>query len=593
MPSREELYTALRNADKAGDADGARKLAAYIQSMPAETSTEATPAPSGASAIPGGGISQAALAGAAARGAPAVARTASDDSLLGKIVGPVDAGLALASGAVVGAAAPIVGFGKALLNPRSAKQPEAYADEFAAANQYQPRTGTGAQLASLVGRAAEPLGALPTAMLANVGQAAAPLSSLAGTAARAGAAALPDVNAGTLASLARAPVSAAGKVAAYPVNVVKAVAQPFTKAGQDSISGQIIQKFAQDGPTAINAAELIPGSAPTLAEATGNAGIARLQSAARDLAPNRFVAREQANSGARNKVFSDAAGDQSKLEYFKNDRATSANDLYNKASQVDPGANITPKVQRDIDELLKRPSIAAASQQARKFALERGDKPSSSGSLAGLHDTKTALDDMISKAIRDGEGGHANALQATKDKLLSVIETISPAYKEARATYSEMSKPINQMETLQGLKLTDARGNMTLQKVQSAIDTIGKRIDKPGIDAAKSLTSDQLNTLNALRDDLLRQSNQGLGRSAGSNTFQNLATDNIISTLLPGKLGELVKDKAGGVIGQIGKLAYSGPNEAIKGRLIDKMLDPNLAASDLKKLSDLAGKRKP
>ncbi|MFZ4874993.1 hypothetical protein ACL9RI_07905 [Janthinobacterium sp. Mn2066] len=41
MPSRDDLFNALRNADKAGDTDAARKLAAYIQSMPADT-----PAPS-------------------------------------------------------------------------------------------------------------------------------------------------------------------------------------------------------------------------------------------------------------------------------------------------------------------------------------------------------------------------------------------------------------------------------------------------------------------------------------------------------------------------------------------------------------------
>lgn len=36
MASREELFTALRNADKAGDVEGARRLAAYIQAMPSE-----------------------------------------------------------------------------------------------------------------------------------------------------------------------------------------------------------------------------------------------------------------------------------------------------------------------------------------------------------------------------------------------------------------------------------------------------------------------------------------------------------------------------------------------------------------------------
>lgn len=45
MATREELYTALRNADKAGDAEGARKLAAYIQSLPAEAAPVPAPAP--------------------------------------------------------------------------------------------------------------------------------------------------------------------------------------------------------------------------------------------------------------------------------------------------------------------------------------------------------------------------------------------------------------------------------------------------------------------------------------------------------------------------------------------------------------------
>lgn len=47
MATREELYTALRNADKAGDAAGAAKLAAYIQSLPAEA---VAPAPQASTA---------------------------------------------------------------------------------------------------------------------------------------------------------------------------------------------------------------------------------------------------------------------------------------------------------------------------------------------------------------------------------------------------------------------------------------------------------------------------------------------------------------------------------------------------------------
>ena len=42
MATRDELYTALRNADKAGDAEGAKRLAAHIQAMPADATPELT-----------------------------------------------------------------------------------------------------------------------------------------------------------------------------------------------------------------------------------------------------------------------------------------------------------------------------------------------------------------------------------------------------------------------------------------------------------------------------------------------------------------------------------------------------------------------
>lgn len=43
MATREELYTALRNADAAGDDEGAAKLAAYIQSLPIEAAPASLP----------------------------------------------------------------------------------------------------------------------------------------------------------------------------------------------------------------------------------------------------------------------------------------------------------------------------------------------------------------------------------------------------------------------------------------------------------------------------------------------------------------------------------------------------------------------
>jgi hypothetical protein len=93
MATREELYTALRNADKAGDVEGARKLAGYIQSLPAEGSAApAAPAPKKPESSMLADIGQGAanLAAGAVRGAGSIGATLlapidiASDALAGK-----------------------------------------------------------------------------------------------------------------------------------------------------------------------------------------------------------------------------------------------------------------------------------------------------------------------------------------------------------------------------------------------------------------------------------------------------------------------------------------------------------------------------
>lgn len=375
-------------------------------------------------------------------------------------------------------------------------------------------------------------------------------------------------------------VSAIGNATRYVGRAAQAVVQPFTDRGQEALAGNIVRRFADGGPTAMNAAELVPGSVPTLAEATGNAGIATLQRGARDINPNAFVERERLNAAARNAAFDGAAGDASQLEFYKASRSQAGNELYGNALNRDPEP-LTPYLKGQITQLLKRPSIDEASRLAQKLARERGEKPAPMGSLRALQDVKTALGDKIAEATQAGKGGQVKALKATQNKLVDVMEKLSPDYAEANATYAAMSQPVNAMEALQGLKLTDAQGNVTLAKVKNAIEGLEKLRSAPGVNPAKSITDEQLGVLRALHEDLLRQSNLGAGRSIGSNTFQNIATDNILSTMLPGKLGAAVTGKVGGVLGQVGRLAYSGPNEAIRNRLADMMLQPQLAQNAL------------
>lgn len=426
--------------------------------------------------------------------------------------------------------------------------------------------------------------------------------------------ATPDhIERGALLSAALPPsLVAAAKLAKWGGGIAKAAIQPFTDAGQDSIAARIIQKFGAGGPMAVDATELVPGSLPTLAESTGNAGIATLQRGVRDLRPNAFVEREAANAAARHAVFDGAAGDTNALGAATAARDNAADALYGRAFAADamrqdlarssqqaraPFAAVGLSGAMDdlatpgLHALTERPMFKQAVDAAKQLAANHGvqlDDPLQS--LQGLHYVKLALDDALNPAAKSAMGRNASAaVMDMRDKLADELAQVSPLYGNARQTFAEMSQPINAMEALQGLRLTNAPGNMTLSKVKNAIDGLEKLRSAPGVNPAKSITPEQLDVLKNIHADLLRQDLLGAGKSAGSGTFQNISTGNLLDSLMPGTLGAVVKSKIGTGVGQIGKLAYGSSDEAIRSKLTDMMLTPDLLQQVLARQQSLVG----
>lgn len=390
---------------------------------------------------------------------------------------------------------------------------------------------------------------------------------------------------------------------------VGAAVKPLTTAGQKELAAKLIREFGEGGPMNVNLDELVPGSRPTLAEATGNAGIAGLQRVARDLRPNAFVEREGLNAAARETAFDRIAGDRGAIETAKSARDNAAEALYGRAFDADsmrqglatgaqqmraPFKGVGLSGAREdlatpgLRELVQRPMFQQAAEGAKRLAANNGVKLSDPlQSLEGLHYIKLALDDALNPGAASAMGrNESRAVMGMRDKLAEELAKVSPTYGAARQTFAEMSQPINAMEALQDLGLTNARGNMTLSKVKNAIGGLERARREPGVNPAKSLTSEQLATLKAIQADLLRQDNLALGKSAGSNTMQNLGINNLLATLMPGKTGDLINGKIGTAIGQVGKLAYSGADDKIRGNLLDMMLDPAL-------LPPLPGPRTP
>lgn len=348
-------------------------------------------------------------------------------------------------------------------------------------------------------------------------------------------------------------VSAALPVGMAAGSAVKGMVQPFTEQGRQAIAGRTLQRFATD-PNAIAGASpagLVPGSVPTLAEATQDTGLAQLQ---RSLMNNPdaaavISARDMANNAARVNAVQDIAGDSAKREFFTTDRATVAKNLYEKAFAENP--TLTPWIKGQITQLGQRPAMKDAFEAATERAANEGVKLNPENAVQVLHYAKLELDDMIGKFKAAGQDGKAASILGIKDKLTMVMESkdFAPAYREARATYAEMSKPINQMDVGQALAdklspaINDFGGNTKMtansfaQALRNGDQTARKATGFSGATLENTLAPDQLKTVTNVAKELAARANaQELGLPKGSPTAQNLVSQNLLRQIL-GPLG--------------------------------------------------------
>lgn len=367
-----------------------------------------------------------------------------------------------------------------------------------------------------------------------------------------------------------------GKLGGYAANVVSAPFRPFTQGGRQKIAGDMIRQAAEGGPTAVNSAEIVSGSSPTLAEATGNPGIATLQRTIRDLNPNPFVQQEQQNAGARLSALSGATGDASDIAASQAARDTQAQQALGKIF-ASPNPTDTKPVVDTIQAILdgpsgKRPAVESTLNKLKGLIVDDSGKPTNLDAETLYNSVRKGIGDMIDSKMTTANPAGIQAsreLLQVRDALDNQIEQAAPGFKQYLSDYSSSSQPIEAMQHLQGMNLTDANGNITLAKIQSALSGLKKSAAKPGVNAAQSVSQPQIDTLTSIRDDLLRAGNSSLGKSAGSSTAQNFATQQMVRAALPGKLGafaaHLPSGSISGTLGGLAGYAAGGPTGAAVG----------------------------
>jgi hypothetical protein len=383
----------------------------------------------------------------------------------------------------------------------------------------------------------------------------------------------------------------------------KGLFEPLTKAGQERIAARTLQSFAQNPARAAanlkSAKPLVPGSVPTLAQAADDPGLAQLE---RSLANNpeagpQLAARAAEQRAARMGAIKDIAGTDEHYNAIKEGRSIFAKEDYAEAMTkgIDPDAAKVLKPQ--IDSLMRRPSIQQARQEAMKLAQESDRTLTDFGSIEGLDWLKKGLDNIVTKAKAPGSSigdVKLRALEQTRRDLMEVLEGVAPGYKKANDNFAAMSRQVNSMDVARDLLKkyepalaryganTRETANSYAGALESAIESTKK---STGMDLPLSrfMPKNDFDTLENIAKDMARKAKaEDMGRAVGSNTAQNLASQNLLRRTLgplglPEKWGESTALQT--LVSPVGGLyRLGGAEQRILDRLAQAGLDPADAA---------------
>lgn len=569
MATLDELQDALRNADRAGATDDARKLADAIMAIQAQQAAPAPPQPKPQIEDPGFG--QTMMIGA------------------GKTFDRIGDGMAQALLSARGEKSALAGLKQNVQAKDELYQPLQEMRPFA--------TGIGESLPSMV---------IPAGGSATV----------VGNMMRMGAAgAIPGaLEYGSLEERGKRAAISGAAGASFPLlgaglRSAKAFIEPLYESGRKSIVGRVLNQVAGDDAAAVlqrlkAAQPLVPGSLPTAAQVAENGGIAAMERAAAQANPSAYTSRAMEQSSARLNALRGIAKDDVAMASAEAAREATSGPLFEQAAKA------AYTVDDTLASLLKRPAVQQAMGRAKELAENNGRtfsfkvsppnpfsglgiKDNKSTQITGqaLQDLKMAMDEMLADPASGFAGKSGDAVRSLRGQIIDWMEGANPVFKQARTTHAQMSKPINQMQV----------GNYLLDKVQPALSDFGALGQESGAQYARALrnadqtvraatqfkgnktltdvmTPDQMGTLSAIGQDLARKANaQNLGRGVGSDTFQKLSMNNIAQRSgMPRLAGGLLELPG---ISRATRWMYQGADDQAQGLLANALLSPQEAAA--------------
>lgn len=351
---------------------------------------------------------------------------------------------------------------------------------------------------------------------------------------------------------------------------------PLTQGAADARADQLVKHFSAGKPVSTDL-DIVPGYMPKLSGLTNDPGIATLERGVQAVHPGSIGLRDQNNQTAINNFTTKLIGDPSDPGV-----AEAARDAITDPLREDALSNAGPV---DLSSVKSAANSILSGPEGKRAAV----KTSVNDVLKSLHvgedtnnETETNADmvygirknlnDLLSP-VSQKENPQlqqaSRALMQVKDKLDDALIDAAPGMDKYLDTYSALSQPIDAQKYLQSLNLTDPSGDVRLSSIDAAIKQIQKQQNMPGIQKATWVSPDQLGDLQTLRNTLrMNQFSGKAGKTLGSNTFQNLATNSIAGQVMGNPLvavGTTGLGALGG--GTVGAMAAAGANIGIHSAL--------------------------
>lgn len=423
----------------------------------------------------------------------------------------------------------------------------------------------------------------------------------------------------------------AGTIAGRAAGGAAQLAKPFTPAGREVIVGKTLNRLATNPTGAANtlatAEELVPGSRPTVSQASRDPGLIRAESALPD---DRGVlaARKSEQNSARMSELNRIAGDEATLLRATDKRDRTFGDLaepaFQNAKPVQMGnAWINNPVLRRIQEIRETPAgsrqtVREALDEAQALLTQQGVDTSD---VRVLYEIRKDL-----ALLRDGQlsgpgksGSERSNLKNAKREFNEVIKSVddvieqgAPGYRDYMQMYAKRSIPMDQLKALQSLRdkavlaapdpvtgepiLSQAKftnllrnniaANPDYRGVGPGVATMRANVPATQEKVLAKLSPQQIRTLDNVAADLDRSvaASASTMKSLGSDTFKNLSVGSVIGRILGDQAGALAADTSA-VKTMIRPLSYlyRVPDEQIQMLLLDAWTDPRLASQFMRK----------